>query len=332
MPASLNRRQWLIASMANLYAARAALAQTASGPSHERPIEVIYGFEAGGAGSQLGELLTRRINTFNHPRMAMRYITADGSRRACEVARGAPPDGTTLLQAASFTMLLYPHIYRTLGYSVKDFELLARLGRFTYSLTVGPRVPLEVDSLQSYLSWVEANPAERNYGVFGHGSSPHLAGMTVNRNMNVALRAQTYSGNRSVIRELLNRTLSAAFTPAGLPEEAFRSGQLRSIGVTSGTRWPGMEHIPTLREQGVQDLDLVDWIGWFAPAGIAPDKAERLRQAIHQGLDGSEVMAFLQDGRIQPAQDRPEDYAALLEQDSANFLRMARLNRLSIHN
>jgi tripartite-type tricarboxylate transporter receptor subunit TctC len=322
---NLTRRQWL-GTAAALCSPGLLRAQTAPG----NPFKIIYGFEAGGFGSRLGETLIAGLNQINRPPLVMEYMTGQGSRRSCEFVKNAPPDGKTLLQAASFSLALFPSTFRNLPYGPDDFTPLANMANGTYSFTVGPRVPKEVDTLDKYLQWVSNNPTERNYGVIGNGSTTHLAGLSLARLKDFALRAQSYAGTKSIVQDMLDGPLSAGFTPLGATPREFASGQLRSLGVCSGQRWPGFEQVPTLAEQGVTDVDIVDWIGWFAPVGTPADAVSQLREAIAKAMLRPEYQQLLKISRSLPDTAPPESLTDRMRRDALAYQRLVKLNHLSL--
>lgn len=323
---NLTRRQWLGAAASTLLTPGLLKAQTVAEPASGK---IVYGFEAGGAGSRLGESLIAELKKMHQLPLVMNYMTGQGARRSCEYVKNANPDGTTLLQAPSFSMVLYPHTIRRLPYDSKDFVPLGNLCNGTYSFTVGPRVPKGIDTLDKYLQWVSDNPTERNYGVLGNGSSSHLAGLSVARSKDIALRAQSYVGTRSVVQDMLNGTLSAGFTPLGATPVELASGQLRSLGVCSAKRWAGYEQIPTLAEQGVSDVDIVDWLGWYAPIGTPEDAVKQLRTIVAEAMQSPDYLKHLKamcvEGDTLPAASLVER----LKRDEQTYRRLVKLNHLS---
>ncbi len=323
---NLTRRQWLGAAAA-LCSPGMLRAQAAPNGG---PFKIVYGFEAGGVGSKLGETLIAGLNKFNHPPLVMEYMLGQGSRRSCEFVKNATPDGMTLLQAASFSMVLFPSTFRNLAYAPTDFTPLANLSNGTYSFNVGPRVPKDVDTLDKYLQWVSDNPTERNYGVFGNGSSTHLAGLSIARTKDIALRAQSYAGTRSLVQDMLDGTLSAGFTPVGSTPKEFAAGVLRPLGVCSAKRWMGYEQIPTLAEQGVPDVDIVDWMGWFAPVATPAETVNQLREVLAKAMQSPEYLKLLKALSAEPDTAPASTLTERMARDAQNYQRLVRLNHLSL--
>ncbi|MUL44324.1 tripartite tricarboxylate transporter substrate binding protein [Streptomonospora sp. PA3] len=83
--------------------------------------------------------------------------------------------------------------------------------------------------------------------------------------------------------ELLSTVLSGRSTAAvsGVSEilPQIEAGRLRPIAVSSAERLPMLPDVPTLRESGV-DVELSNWRGVVAPAGISREEERRLEDLI----------------------------------------------------
>src|SRR3954470_17343339 len=159
--------RWLLALACVLLAPFAA-AQPAG-----KVMRIVVPFAAGGARevlartfySELGAALGQTIIVENRP-------GAGGAIGAATVAK-APPDGSTLVFAASShnaTALLseQPHYD-----PIKDFAAVANIGMQSYVLMVNADLPAQ--RAGELIQYAKANPGKLNYSSPGHGSSGHLA-------------------------------------------------------------------------------------------------------------------------------------------------------------
>jgi tripartite-type tricarboxylate transporter receptor subunit TctC len=320
------RREWLMATAGTVLLPGTTWSQSAQPEVSRR---VVYGFDSGGVGGKIADLATKVFSSEIGKPYTVDYQTMSSSKRSCEIVKNAPPDGNTILQAVSFSLLLYPATNRQLSYGPSDFTPLVVMGGTTLAFTVGPRAPSSVTTLDHYLQWVTDNPAERNYGVIGQGSTSHLAGLSIARTKDVAIRAQPYSGVRALATDLLSSKLSAGFIPSGAYKAEIESGQLRQLGVTSKLRWPSLEKIPTLVSQGVTDLDISDWFGWFVRADTPPSLLSELRASADKILDNADYSKLRSDYFIQDERAGPSDVLERMRDESERFKRLVRLNRLS---
>ena len=62
------------------------------------------------------------------------------------------------------------------------------------------------------------------------------------------------------------------------------SGQLRALAVLSAERSQAFTQVPTLKEQGVPELEVETWYGAFAPAGTAASVVARINNDLNSIL------------------------------------------------
>jgi tripartite-type tricarboxylate transporter receptor subunit TctC len=73
---------------------------------------------------------------------------------------------------------------------------------------------------------------------------------------------------------------------------AIDSGGVKPIAVTGDTRSSAVPNVPTFKEAGVPEFDLVSWTVMLAPKGTPKDIVERLRK---------ETLAVLDDPKTREA-------------------------------
>ena len=63
--------------------------------------------------------------------------------------------------------------------------------------------------------------------------------------------------------------------------ELIKSGKLRAVAVTSANRSKVLPDTAALAELGqdLANLDITNWFGFFAPAGVSEDIRQKLHQA-----------------------------------------------------
>lgn len=200
--------------------------------------------------------------------------------QASETVKLAVPDGSTLLQSQSSSMVLFPAMYKKLAYDpLADFVPVGILGDYAYALSVGPAVPASVNSIDSYLNWVSKNPDMRDIGFSLYGSQAHLIALMLGRGKEVALRPQSYKSANALAADMASGTIAAGVTVAG-NVRVVGNGQLRPIAVSGATRQDGWPDVATFAEQGLKDIVIDGWYGWFAPAKTPPATLQALREKV----------------------------------------------------
>lgn len=258
----------------------AVMTKTPAKPSMPKAGVVVFGAPTGAVGTRLAQLTTDQLRTDYSLDYSLVVNDTRNSRAAIEAVKGSVPDGATLLQAQSSSLVLFPNTYRSLAYDpTRDFIPLTILGTYGYSLVLGAAVPLEVDNVNGYLNWVRQNPDLRELGFTLYGSQAHLLCLMLAREGGVALTATGYGSAKSLFNDLANKTISAAFAVNGnVPILAKHA--VRAVAITNPHRLDNLQAVATFHESGFPALNLDGWYGWFAPshtpADIVAEQAAKL--------------------------------------------------------
>jgi tripartite-type tricarboxylate transporter receptor subunit TctC len=202
-----------------------------------------------------------------------------------EFVKRARPDGLTILQIPASIMTLYPHIYKNLAYNpLTDFAPVTTTATYVYSFTASSALPATVRTVADFVAWARANPTISSYGIPAAGSSLHFAGMMLQRAAGIEFTAVPYRGGAPLLTDMLAGVIPVSFNVLGEVLPHIRSGKLRSLAVCSPERSRFLADVPTMVEQGIQEIALTEWLGWFLPrqdagryrAPIEPDRARRI--------------------------------------------------------
>jgi tripartite-type tricarboxylate transporter receptor subunit TctC len=304
------RRHALALLAASLAAPRALLAQPRANAW------LVLGFPPGGLGDIVSRPLLERLRGRYAANVLIDHRPGAGGRIAAEHVKRAAADGATILQCPGSVMSLYPHIHRALRYDpLADFLPVTTLCGYTYSLTAGPGLPEEVRDVAGLLAWARSNPRRASYGIPASGSPMHFAGMMLGRAAGVELTAVPYRGGAPLLQDLMGGQVPVSFNVLTEVLPHVRAGRLRSLAVTSAARSPHLPAVPTLAEQGFAEIVLSDWLGWFLPAGTPADAVQRLNAAVRDGLAAPDFAEILQRNGLEPLNQSPDDFAALLRRD-----------------
>lgn len=271
----MKRRAFVVGAAAAFMAVRSTRLFAEAAPTQR----LVFGLPPGALGSTLANGTLDILNARFNSGYALQTIDSRNTLQATETVKLAPPDGSTLLQVQSGSMTLFPSTYRNLKYDpIADFTPLAVMGMYTFTLTMGPAVPDVVNDVISYLAWVEQNPDYRDLGFALYGSQSHLLALMLAREKEVALRAQSYKTAGAMLGDLQHGNLAACITMAGNTVGLGKG--CRTVAVSSPTRLGSWPSVATFSEQGLQNLTMQGWYGWFAPAQLPASTANNLREQI----------------------------------------------------
>src|SRR6516162_9713833 len=272
------RRVLQLAAGACALPALARIARAQSCPT--RPIRLVVPFPPGGAFDTIGRPWADRMKSLLGAVVIENIGGGGGSVGAAQAAR-ARPDGYTLLLGGATTHITEALLKNRPQYdALKDLEPISGIAITAFALAVHPSVP--ANDLKQLIAYAKANPRKLAYGSAGTGSLNHLTGEAFKLRVGLPdLIHVPYRGAGPAIADILAGQIPM-IVPAmtNIVLDLHRSGKLRVLAVTHGTRLTAALELPTAVEQGLTDLVASNFVGVFAPAEPRSRSSSRLRRRI----------------------------------------------------
>jgi tripartite-type tricarboxylate transporter receptor subunit TctC len=230
--------------------------------------------------------------------------------------KGAATDGSVLLQTPSAMLIIYPHIYKHLGYDAfADVTPITLACTYDFAWAVGPAVPESVKSVPDFLAWCKANPGKANFGSPAAGSVPHFIGVLLGKAAGVELKHVSYRGAQAAVQDLVGGQIQAVSAPVGEFLQQAKAGKLRLLGVSGKTRSRFAPDVPTYMEQGLEEMAFSEWFGFFAPGGMSVPVVMRANAAVRAALAQKDVVDGLALMGLEATSSTPEELALRLKAD-----------------
>ncbi|TCR68617.1 tripartite tricarboxylate transporter substrate binding protein [Bosea sp. BK604] len=153
-----------------------------------------------------------------------------------------------------------------------------------------------IKNMADFAEAYKKNPATLSLGGFAAGGSDHLLYGSVVQSFNGDISKMNYvvmGAGGEMLAQVMGGNISTG--AGGYNEFAgqIKSGTLRAIGIAAPARLPGID-VPTMKEQGF-DVDLVNWRGFLAPAGISDTDRVRLDKALGEMVKSERWQKLLAD-------------------------------------
>ena len=295
------------------------LAQSASGPAYpDRAVQLVVPYGAGTAADGFARLITQKMSDLLGQQVVVNNKPgASGVIGATSVAKSAS-DGYTILLASTPTNAIAPSVVANLGYdAIKDFQPIARVVSYPYVLAVSTTLP--VQSVTELIAYAKARPGTLNYGSTGEGTGVQLAGALFNIKAGLDMKHIAYNSMGQMAGDLSSGAIHLIFYPYQALVPLIQSGKLRVLGSTGSRRSPSLPDFPTLAEQGVRDYEITAWLALTAPAGTAPDRIERLHDAVRKAVQDPKVAASLKQGGFDVDLANPAEYLEFTKQEVIRY-------------
>ena len=244
---------------------------------------------------------------------------ASGAIGAAEVAR-AEPDGYTLLFVASpFTTVAAAS--KNAGYDpLRQFVAVAPIAAGPLVFVVN--ADFSAQSMRDFIALARGKPGSLNYGSAGTGSVNHLALELLKMRTGVDIVHVPYKGIAPAMVDLVSGRIEAitASIPAALPFIA--QHKLRALALTGPRRSPLLPGVPTWKEAGIENAEVVNYWGIVAPAGTPQAVVDKLNAETRAVLAQPEVRERLEREGADVIADAPERLASLIEADLARWKKL----------
>lgn len=245
---------------------------------------------------------------------------------AARAVVGSPPDGYSLLLIAGSALAASPSVYRNVGYDTeRDLVPISLLAKTTgLLLVVHPSLP--VRTVPELIAYAHAAKTPLNYSSAGIGNAGHLMMELLSRKAGIRLVHIPYKSATAYTQAVVTNEVQVAFV-AGPPALGFlQSGQIRAIATAGAERLPQLPDLPTLRESGIDGVDLGAWVALFAPGGTPREIVMTLNKAIVDVQKQAELRRTMQ-GLLgyEMHSSSPEQLGQMLSADLKRFAEAVRI-------
>jgi len=285
-----------------------------------RPVHIIVPYTPGTG----ADILSRVLG----PKLAARWkaaVVTDNRPGAtgnigAEIAAKAPPDGHMLLLTAT-SFVTNPALSRSAPFDpVKDFEPVALLATGALGVYVNPQVTAK--SMREFVELVRGQPGKLYYSSPGNGGPQHLAMELLKLETGMNIVHVPYKGAGGAISDLVGGHVQAMISALQTVAPHVQSGRLRMLTVMSAQRSEAFPDVPTLKEQGLPDLEVETWYAMFAPARTPVAITSKINAELNDLLKEVDVKDVLSKQGLVPAGGTPQRLGERVARELARWGRV----------
>ncbi len=253
----------------------------------QKPIRIVVAAPPGSSVDIVSRLIADKLkDRLRQAIIVDNKPAAGGTVAATEVAK-ASADGYTLYMGFNGPLANAPALYKNLPYDPRrDFSPIILTARQPNVLVVNASVP--ANNLKQFLSLVKSQLGKLNYASVGNGSVSHLSMELLKREAAIDITHVPFNGGPPAVQAVLSgdaaNGIQAIFTAPANVLGQIKAGTLKTIAVTSATRFAQLPDVLTVAESGVASLagfEAISWNALVAPRGTPPAIVARLNAEIN---------------------------------------------------
>jgi len=325
----LNRRRFA-AGLALLATAGPARAQTWP----ERPIRILAGYPAGGGIDLVARLFGEQMKQAFGQTVIVENRPGASAMIAANAVAKAPPDGLTLLMAASGEVAINHHLYgsRMTYDPARELSPVALIGIVPCVVVVAATTP--VNNGAELIAYARANRGKLSFSSSGIGNPQQLAGELMNHMAGTDVLHVPYRGAAPAVTDVATGAVTMSFTSLAAALPLMQAGKLHAVAVTSRERMPQLPDVAPLAEAvpELKDYELLNWFGLFAPAGTPEPVVTRLNALVNAGLADNKIAENLQVQGIVPRPMSAPEYRAFVVAEAEKFGAIVKLANIRAEN
>ena len=277
------RRSILIALITCVFAAP-FLSFAQSFPA--KPLRLIVRAPPGGTDDLIARLIAPAIGKAIGQQVIVDYRTGAGGLVAWEYVAKLPPDGYTIMLAASglaAVKSLRPDV--TID-PFRDFGWVSQVTSFMLVIVVHPSLPTR--TLKEFIAFARARPGQLSYGTSGVGATPHLAGEYFKAMSKTEINHVPYKGGGPMYLDLIGGRIEVGSAVLGSALPLIRDGRIRVLGVSGAQRSPQLPNVPTIAEAALPGFEFEPFYAIVVPPKMPRELMTTLSEAIAKAMSPPE--------------------------------------------
>jgi tripartite-type tricarboxylate transporter receptor subunit TctC len=283
-----------------------------------KPVRMIVPYPPGGGTDGLARVLVERMSEHLGQRVIIENIGGGGGTVGSATAAKAAPDGYTIMMGTLGTHSIAPTLYPKLGYNVaRDFKPIANFAYLTNYVVAGPS--LKAADVADLIRTAKAQPGKITFASAGNGTPAHLAIELFRIRTGADVLHVPYKGGAPAITDLLGGHVDAIFGDPVSVLPHIASGKLRALAFAGPRRSAALPNVPTTAEAGLADFQVRAWHGVLAPAGVSPEIARKLADAVHAATRESAVQAAMARMGAEPGDEILEEFGQVIQAESVKW-------------
>lgn len=290
---------------------------------------ILVGFPPGQATDMIARLLAERLGPALGETVIVENRPGQGGSIALASLAQSAPDGQTMVLAPLASLVVNPHMYKSVGYdTLKDLAPVALVADLPLLMVVNPSLP--ITNVAELIAYAKAHPDKLSHPSSGNGTLSHLGMEVFKQRAGITILHVPYRGSAPAMTDLMAGIVGVAMDTVAVTEPFIRAGKMRLIASAYSKRVAAFPDTPTMAEQGFPEIDLSAWLGIVVPADTPKDRIDRLGAAFNQIVRTPEMEGKFANLGATPRSLGPKEFAAYVRSEDARWSAVVKSTGLRI--
>jgi tripartite-type tricarboxylate transporter receptor subunit TctC len=312
----MKRRALLLSTLA-----APALAQTERFP--DRPLRMLVPFAPGGPLDITGRPLAEAMSRILGQTVVFENRPGANGIVATQAVATARPDGYTLLYTTGsfignivFSTVALPYDPE------RDLAPVTLVSSGNGMMLVG-RATLPARTMAELVALAKSRPGGLTCAMTGIANITHLGAEQFREYTGAELLTLVMQGTGPSITAMLADQVDLSFSTLPPAEPHLRAGRLRAFGYTGTRRTYAFPDVPTMKEAGYPDWELIGMGGIWTTGGVPRERILTVQRAVAEAMRTPLMQRLMREAESEGSGATPEEFATHLAKEMAMQRRIA---------
>jgi tripartite-type tricarboxylate transporter receptor subunit TctC len=284
---------------------------------------MLVGFPPGGGTDIAARLLAPKLSEYLGQQFVVENRPGATTNIATDLVAKSAPDGHTLLFTTS-AIAINMSLYKNLPFdALRDFAPVSVFAESPNLLVAHESAGTNVAEL---VARARAKPGGMNYSSAGSGTTQHLAGELFKVRSSTEIVHIPYKGTAASLTAVIAGEVNFSFANVPAILGHVKNGRLRALAVVGPRRSDLMPEVPTMKEAGIDGVEVSVWYALLAPAATPREVVAMLGNATARAARSPDTKQRLVEQGADPVGNTPEEFAKLLREEVTKYAEVVRIS------